>query len=176
LPQKVGGRSARDEWNQDYLLPGALNFFPADDLIQGVVSSFDEHVGLEGGYQGLWRGLMKKGHHIYGFQTRQNQRPIVLRYNWAAWPLHSIHGAIGVHSYNHRIPELPGPVQVFHVATVKDVEAAIREHQGSLPRSTKPLEKSLPGQDLIARPSIFRHEFARPSVEEDIGVGKPYRK
>ena len=105
--------------------------FLSRQLVHRVITAFHVHIRL--GQLEKIRGaqLVKDDHRIHAGQSRQHRRAVGLGVNGAFGAFQLADGTVAVQAHEQGVRLVAGGLQVFHVAGVEDVKAAVGDGHGS---------------------------------------------
>ena len=126
--------AVRYEFDGLHRSAGGFNNILADDRVDIPVGAFDEHIGNHGGNDRDGRILFEQTHGIDARELRNDVCPVRLGHDGTKRPFDAFHGRIRIHADNEYIAQFFGCVQIFHVASVHNVEDAVGEDDGKAER------------------------------------------
>ena len=111
---------------------GRFDKFASDDVLEGVVASFDEHVGADDADDLMRRRLVEDHHEIHACQRRQHAGTFGSGHDRPTRAFELRHGLIGVDRDNQTVSLGGGLFEIRHMAGVQQVEAAVRQHDAAV--------------------------------------------
>ena len=114
---------------------GLLDNLPANHFFRLVVSALHEHVGPDGVNERKRRFVVEDGHGVHALQGRQQLAARVLVVERARFALQASDALVAVQAHDQEISQRRGLPQQARVPDVKQVEAAVGEHDSFRPAS-----------------------------------------
>ena len=104
-----------------------FDFFAADDLVAGPVTTLDENVGKKSGDDGAGSGLVEDEDGVDAFEAGKDFGTLVLRNDGAAGSFEGADAVVAVDANDEEIAEGAGEFEAADMSGMKQIEAAVGE-------------------------------------------------